>query len=169
MTSIGSSSSSVAPEASRDPRRAGGRSVERQRRRHDWTCRRRRGRRFGRHASTAMQSRILLADATASDGTSARARTALGSKSVDLVEVSHSRVPGDLLDVPYHGMPARARALRERPARRPATSASRVASSSMPASARSNRDGSRRWRRPCCARASTTSRRTTFDIPARAR
>lgn len=59
-----------------------------------------------------VQSRILLADATASDGTSARARTALGSKSVDLVEVSHARVPGDLLDVPYHGMPARARALR---------------------------------------------------------
>jgi glucosylglycerate synthase len=59
-----------------------------------------------------VQSRILLTDATASDGTSARARTALGSKSVDLVEVAHSRTPGDLLDVPYHGMPARARALR---------------------------------------------------------
>src|SRR6266511_671951 len=57
-------------------------------------------------------SRILLADGGSTDGTVARVREALGPKAVDLVEVSYPRLPADLLDEPYHGLPGRARALR---------------------------------------------------------
>src|SRR5690242_2392516 len=57
-------------------------------------------------------SRILLADAGSTDATIARAKAALGPRASDLVEVAYPRVPGDLLDLPYHGVPGRARALR---------------------------------------------------------
>jgi len=57
-------------------------------------------------------SRILLADGGSTDGTVARMREALGPRASDLVEVSYPRLPGDLLELPYHGMPGRARALR---------------------------------------------------------
>jgi hypothetical protein len=57
-------------------------------------------------------SRILLADGGSTDGTVARVRDALGPKAAELVEVSYPRVPADLLSVPYHGLPGRARALR---------------------------------------------------------
>ena len=43
---------------------------------------------------------------------SARAKAALGEKSAHLIEVDYARVAGDLLTVPYHGLPGRARALR---------------------------------------------------------
>jgi hypothetical protein len=59
-----------------------------------------------------LRSRILLADAGSTDGTVARARDALGPRAADLVEVAYPRPPGDLLDLPYHGLPSRARALR---------------------------------------------------------
>jgi glucosylglycerate synthase len=59
-----------------------------------------------------IESRVLLADPGSSDGTIAKARSALASKSADLVEVPYAPLPGDLLNVPYHGLPARARALR---------------------------------------------------------
>jgi hypothetical protein len=57
-------------------------------------------------------SRILLADGGSTDGTVARARDALGPRLADLIEVAYPRLPGDLLDLPYHGLPGRARALR---------------------------------------------------------
>jgi glucosylglycerate synthase len=57
-------------------------------------------------------SRVLIADAGSGDGTLARAKAALGEKSADLIEVDYGRVAGDLLTVPYHGLPGRARALR---------------------------------------------------------
>lgn len=57
-------------------------------------------------------SRILLADGGSTDGTVARARDALGPRGADLVEIAYPRLPGDLLDLPYHGLPGRARALR---------------------------------------------------------
>ena len=58
------------------------------------------------------ESRILLADGGSNDGTPQRAREALGPANATLVEVTYPRAAGDLLDVPYHGRPARARALR---------------------------------------------------------
>jgi hypothetical protein len=62
--------------------------------------------------SDAGSSRILLADGGSTDGTVARARDALGPHGTELVEIAHPRLPGDLLDLPYHGLPGRARALR---------------------------------------------------------
>jgi glucosylglycerate synthase len=61
------------------------------------------GRYFG-----ALTSRIVLADGGSVDGTEARARQALGS---DLFVLSPVRATADLLEVPYHGIPGKARAL----------------------------------------------------------
>jgi hypothetical protein len=52
---------------------------------------------------------IVLADCGSTDGTVARARDALGSG--DFLELVASRSPGDLLQLPYHGIPGKARAL----------------------------------------------------------
>jgi hypothetical protein len=54
-------------------------------------------------------SRLVLAD-TGSDATAARARDALAA-SANLVTIPVSRSPGDLLELPYHGIPGKARAL----------------------------------------------------------
>jgi glucosylglycerate synthase len=61
---------------------------------------------------SASPSRIQLADGGSTDGTIARARDALRARAGDLVEVQYPRSPGDLLQVPYHGLPGRAHALR---------------------------------------------------------
>jgi hypothetical protein len=58
------------------------------------------------HAPT----RIVLVDAGSTDGTLVRARQALGD-AVDCVEVVPVRSTADLLHVPYHGIPGKARAL----------------------------------------------------------
>jgi hypothetical protein len=55
-------------------------------------------------------SRLILADAGSGDGTAARARDALAG-SIPLVELPVSRSTGDLLELPYHGVPGKARAL----------------------------------------------------------
>ena len=55
-------------------------------------------------------TRIVLVDAGSTDSTVVRARQALGD-AVDLVEVVPGRSTADLLDVPYHGIPGKARAL----------------------------------------------------------
>jgi hypothetical protein len=54
--------------------------------------------------------RIIAADAGSTDGTLERMREAAGDTSA-LVEVPYTRPPGDALDLPYHGLPGRARAL----------------------------------------------------------
>jgi hypothetical protein len=54
-------------------------------------------------------SRLVLAD-TGSDATAARARDALAG-SAQLVNIPVSRSPGDLLELPYLGIPGKARAL----------------------------------------------------------
>jgi hypothetical protein len=58
-----------------------------------------------------LTSRIVLVDCGSTDSTVARAREALGNRG-DLFEVSAPRAGVDLLDVPYHGIPGKARALR---------------------------------------------------------
>lgn len=58
-----------------------------------------------------LTSRIVLVDCGSTDSTVARARDALGNGG-DLFEVSAPREGVDLLDVPYHGIPGKARALR---------------------------------------------------------
>jgi hypothetical protein len=57
-----------------------------------------------------LDSRLLLADTGSGDGTAAGARAALAG-SGQLVEVPVSRSTGDVLEVPYHGIPGKARAL----------------------------------------------------------
>jgi glucosylglycerate synthase len=56
-------------------------------------------------------ARILVADGGSSDGTRERIREA-ASADGDLVELGYAVQPGDVLNVPYHGLPGRARALR---------------------------------------------------------
>lgn len=51
---------------------------------------------------------IIVADHESTDGTLERAREAAGGT---IAEVSYARHPSDALDVPYHGLPGRARAL----------------------------------------------------------
>jgi len=58
-----------------------------------------------------LASRIVLVDGGSTDNTSARARESLGG-SGDLLELSPPRTTGDVLDVPYHGIPGKARGLR---------------------------------------------------------
>jgi len=58
----------------------------------------------------ASAHRILVADAGSQDGTLERLRGAIGGG--ELVEVPFTAQTGDVLDLPYHGMPGRARALR---------------------------------------------------------
>lgn len=59
----------------------------------------------------AAAHRVLVADAGSQDGTIERLRGALGGGG-ELVEVPFTAQTGDVLDLPYHGMPGRARALR---------------------------------------------------------
>src|SRR5690554_3972087 len=54
--------------------------------------------------------RIFVADAGSLDGTVARLRGALGGG--ELVEVPVAAHPGDVIDLPFHGVPGRARALK---------------------------------------------------------
>jgi glucosylglycerate synthase len=54
-------------------------------------------------------TRIVIVDAGSTDGTVALARQALGA--ADVLEVAPPRSAADLLDVPYHGIPGKARAL----------------------------------------------------------
>jgi hypothetical protein len=56
-----------------------------------------------------LESRFVLADSGSADGTAARARDALTGSA--LLEVPGSRSTGDLLELPYHGIPGKARAL----------------------------------------------------------
>jgi len=63
----------------------------------------------GRFAGVA--SRIVLADAGSTDDTAARARAALEGTG-GLIEVATPRAAAELLDMPYHGVQGRARALR---------------------------------------------------------
>lgn len=55
-------------------------------------------------------SRIVLADAGSKDDSLVRARAAAGA--CELLEVPTTQVPADRLEVPYHGIPGRARLLR---------------------------------------------------------
>ena len=57
-----------------------------------------------------LESRLVLADTEAAGGTAARARDAVAG-SAQLLEVPVSPSAGDLLEVPYHGIPGKARAL----------------------------------------------------------
>jgi hypothetical protein len=57
-----------------------------------------------------LASRIVLVDSGSADSTAARARAALGNCS-DLLELSPPRAPADLLELPYHGIPGKARAM----------------------------------------------------------
>jgi glycosyltransferase involved in cell wall biosynthesis len=57
------------------------------------------------------RARVLIADGGSSDGTRERIREA-STADGDLVELSYPVQPGDVLNLPYHGLPGRARALR---------------------------------------------------------
>ena len=57
----------------------------------------------------SLQWRIIAADGGSTDGTVERVREAAGDTSV-LVEVPFTQQPSDALDLPYHGLPGRARA-----------------------------------------------------------
>jgi glucosylglycerate synthase len=57
-----------------------------------------------------LDSRLVLADAASGDRTAARVRDGLAG-SAHLVEVPVSPSTGDLLELPYHGIPGKARAL----------------------------------------------------------
>lgn len=57
-----------------------------------------------------LTSQILLADCGSTDGTAERARAAL-SDAAPLRELPVPRAPVDLLELPYHGMPGKSRAL----------------------------------------------------------
>ena len=63
---------------------------------------------LGSHFARA-DSRIVLVDAGSSDGTMARARDSLAG--ANFVEASTARSTADLLEVPYHGLPGKARAI----------------------------------------------------------
>lgn len=56
-------------------------------------------------------TRMLIVDVGSTDGTVALVREAFGG-AADVIEVAPNRSPADLLDVPYHGIPGKARALR---------------------------------------------------------
>jgi hypothetical protein len=58
-----------------------------------------------------LDSRLVLADTGSVDGTAARARDAFAG-SLQFLEVPVSRSTGDLLELPYHGIPGKAWALR---------------------------------------------------------
>lgn len=62
-------------------------------------------------AGPSRRTRILIADGGSSDGTREQIREA-ASGDGNLVELSYPVQPGDVLNVPYHGLPGRARALR---------------------------------------------------------
>ena len=62
-------------------------------------------------AAPSRRARILVADGGSNDGTRERIREAAGANG-DLVELGYAVQPGDVLSVPYHGLPGRARALR---------------------------------------------------------
>ena len=55
-------------------------------------------------------TQVVLADCGSTDNTAARARDALGAEGT-LVELSPARAPADLLELPYHGIPGKARAV----------------------------------------------------------
>jgi len=57
-----------------------------------------------------LPTRMLIVDAGSTDRTVALAREALGAEA-DVVEVATPRSAADLLEVPYHGVPGKARAL----------------------------------------------------------
>jgi hypothetical protein len=57
-----------------------------------------------------LDSRLVLADAGSADGTAARARDAIAG-AAHMVELPVSRSASDLLELPYHGIPGKARAL----------------------------------------------------------
>jgi hypothetical protein len=56
-----------------------------------------------------VDNRIVLVDAGSSDGTMARARDSLAG--ANYVEATTNRSTADLLEVPYHGLPGKARAI----------------------------------------------------------
>lgn len=58
-----------------------------------------------------LPTRMLIVDVGSTDGTVALVREAFGG-AADLIEVAPHRSAADLLDVPYHGIPGKARALR---------------------------------------------------------
>jgi hypothetical protein len=62
-------------------------------------------------AAPSLHARILVADGGSSDGTREQIRDA-ASADGDLVELGYAVQPGDVLSVPYHGLPGRGRALR---------------------------------------------------------
>lgn len=55
-------------------------------------------------------TQMLIVDAGSSDGTVAHAREAVGG-AADVLEIAPSRSAADFLDVPYHGIPGKARSL----------------------------------------------------------
>ncbi len=59
-----------------------------------------------------LTSRIVLVDSGSSDNTGARAREILGT-GADVIELAPRRAASDLLEVPYHGIPGKARALQD--------------------------------------------------------
>jgi hypothetical protein len=59
-----------------------------------------------------LSTRFVLADAGSTDDTIARARAALEGTGEPLEVDQHLRSPEDLLELPYHGIPGRARTLR---------------------------------------------------------
>jgi hypothetical protein len=62
-------------------------------------------------AAPSLRSVILIADGGSSDGTRERIREATRADD-NLVELSYPVQPGDVLNLPYHGLPGRARAIR---------------------------------------------------------
>jgi hypothetical protein len=57
-----------------------------------------------------LPGRIVLADSGSTDNTAARAREALGGRG-NLLELTLPRTAVDLLELPYHGIPGKARAI----------------------------------------------------------
>jgi hypothetical protein len=62
-------------------------------------------------AAASRRTHILVADGGSTDGTPERIREAVSADG-NLVALSYRVQPGDVLTVPYHGLPGRARALR---------------------------------------------------------
>lgn len=58
-----------------------------------------------------LSNHVVLVDCGSGDGTIARARDTLAGGSMDLHELSLARTTSDLLELPYHGIPGKARAL----------------------------------------------------------
>jgi hypothetical protein len=63
-----------------------------------------------REDALSARPRIVVADGGSTDGTLDRIRATIAADG-DLVELSYGVRPSDVLDVPYHGVPGRARAL----------------------------------------------------------